>query len=363
MVGAVSALISALGQPGEILAAVEPSRTVRFRMLGVEIVDHDQVEIRRRRHLAAAELAERQHRRLLRRATRPWQLGEILPRSRGAASGSARIGEPRETPRRPARPTTVPERMRVPIRNMLLLREDADAIEEVLVAAGLLQRAVEPGAPARPPRAARRRSSDRSPRPSLREIARGCRPAAAPCRARARSARPDRGSAAAARTAARRRAARARKRSNASTAPRSDWPSGRNAGSASARVRRAARARRCLCSDRWPPASQPRTSADASSGCRKPIAASLSSVSRSSASAGKTGRAAWPPRPAHFRTASRSAAARCAGGRAAPRRTHRDRAKPQKAREPLQALAVAGSVWVCSSATICSRCSTERRKR
>src|SRR5215212_8757103 len=42
----------------EILASVERTRTVRFRTRGIEVVDHDQVEIGARRHLATAELAE-----------------------------------------------------------------------------------------------------------------------------------------------------------------------------------------------------------------------------------------------------------------------------------------------------------------
>ena len=54
-----------LRQPREILRAIQRPRTVGVRLLRVEIVDDDEVEIGRRRHLAATELAERQQRGLL----------------------------------------------------------------------------------------------------------------------------------------------------------------------------------------------------------------------------------------------------------------------------------------------------------
>src|SRR5215831_16676525 len=47
-----------LCQAREILRAIEAARAVRFLLAGVEIIDHDQIEIRRCRHLAPAELAE-----------------------------------------------------------------------------------------------------------------------------------------------------------------------------------------------------------------------------------------------------------------------------------------------------------------
>ena len=64
------ALVGERGQRGDDLAA-EPRvvldrrqrlRAVRRLELGRDVVDEDQVEVRRRRHLAAAELAQRQHR-------------------------------------------------------------------------------------------------------------------------------------------------------------------------------------------------------------------------------------------------------------------------------------------------------------
>ena len=55
----------ALGQPGEILRAVERPLAVGIRIVLVEIVDHDQVEIGARGHLPGAEPAEREDRGLL----------------------------------------------------------------------------------------------------------------------------------------------------------------------------------------------------------------------------------------------------------------------------------------------------------
>jgi len=76
----------ALRQAREILAAVERPRPVGLRMVLVEIVDDDQVEIGGRRHLAPAELAEREHRDLL--AFQAAVLGdEVLFHGAGAPRG------------------------------------------------------------------------------------------------------------------------------------------------------------------------------------------------------------------------------------------------------------------------------------
>jgi hypothetical protein len=50
----------ALHQACEILPAVQHVRPARIRLLAVEVIDNDQVQIGGRGHLAAAELAERQ---------------------------------------------------------------------------------------------------------------------------------------------------------------------------------------------------------------------------------------------------------------------------------------------------------------
>src|SRR5262245_20749322 len=55
-----------LRQSREILRAVEAARAIRCRMNGVEIIDHDQIEIRARRHLSPTKLADRQDSGLLR---------------------------------------------------------------------------------------------------------------------------------------------------------------------------------------------------------------------------------------------------------------------------------------------------------
>ena len=54
-----------LGEAREILRAVQRSRAVGIRMLVIEIIEQDQIEIGRRRHLAAAEPAHREDRGLL----------------------------------------------------------------------------------------------------------------------------------------------------------------------------------------------------------------------------------------------------------------------------------------------------------
>ena len=93
-----------LRQPREILRAVERPRAVGLRMLGIEIVDDDEIEIGGRRHLAAAELAEREQRGLLAAGC-----GRGFRRTVSSTAAVQRadqhVGEPREGARRPARPT------------------------------------------------------------------------------------------------------------------------------------------------------------------------------------------------------------------------------------------------------------------
>ena len=72
-------------------------------MFAIEVVDHDQVEIGGRRHLAAAELAERKDRDLLPRDAAMASREIVLDGAR-AARGSAHPQAARR-PRRPARPT------------------------------------------------------------------------------------------------------------------------------------------------------------------------------------------------------------------------------------------------------------------
>ena len=55
----------ALGQTGKILGAVERTLAIGIRMLVVEIVDDDEIEVGTRGHLARAEPAKREDRRLL----------------------------------------------------------------------------------------------------------------------------------------------------------------------------------------------------------------------------------------------------------------------------------------------------------
>ena len=75
-------------------------------MLGIEVVDDDEVEIRRRRHLAPAELAEREDRGLLPRDAAV-QAGEVLA-DRAVQRADERVGEPGEGLARPAPPIPCP---------------------------------------------------------------------------------------------------------------------------------------------------------------------------------------------------------------------------------------------------------------
>ena len=95
---------------------------------------------------------------------------------------------------------------------------------------------------------------------------------------------------------------------------------------------------------------------------RKPSAASRSSVSRSSVSGGKFS-AGRSGRRRRLEQAGIVAAAPCRDGRPAPPRMHRGRHSRESARSVRAPSRSAGSVWVCSSLTICSRCSTVRRKQ
>ena len=101
-------------------------------MLVVEIVDHDQVEIGGRRHLAAAELAEREDRDLL-PGDAAVQLDELVL-DRAMQRADQHVGEPRERLAGLLRRHGAGEDARAD-QEHLLLREDADAVEEILVTA------------------------------------------------------------------------------------------------------------------------------------------------------------------------------------------------------------------------------------
>ena len=105
-------------------------------MLGIEVVDHDQVEVRARRHLAPAELSEREDRGLLARDAAV-QLREIVL-DRAVKRANEHVRQPGEgfarlLGRRRARQNARSDQ------EHLLLREDADAIEKVFVGVSLPQ--------------------------------------------------------------------------------------------------------------------------------------------------------------------------------------------------------------------------------
>ena len=132
-----------LRQPSEILRAIERTFSVRFRMLAVEVVDQDQVEIGASGHLAAAELAHGQHRSRL-AAHVAVRRREIIG-DRAMHGSDHRVGEPRESLAR------LPRRHRAgqdahADQKHIFQPEHADAFEQVLVVARLRQRRVEPPA-------------------------------------------------------------------------------------------------------------------------------------------------------------------------------------------------------------------------
>ena len=187
---------------------------------------------------------------------------------------------------------TVPDRMRVPIRNIcscakMRMRSRKSSYD----AACRSERS-------RPP--AISHSSGNAPKKlgsitrihDLRETARGCRPAVARCRARARSARSRSGFCRNSENSRPPPCSPARKRSKAMTAAsgfaeRANWWS--STGTISASWPRA----NSPFSDPWVPVLQRRTRADTSSGWRNPISVSRSRVSWSSASGGNS-RTRWP---------------------------------------------------------------------
>src|SRR5262249_60034794 len=122
-----------LGHAREILRAIEAARPVRFRLIGVEVVDDDQIEIRGRGHLAPAELAERQDRGFLPRYP-SMGLGEVLL-DRPVQRADQCIREARERLARLLRRYRAGENAGADEED-LFLREDADAVEEILLPAG-----------------------------------------------------------------------------------------------------------------------------------------------------------------------------------------------------------------------------------
>ena len=98
--------------------------------------------------------------------------------------------------------------------------------------------------------------------------------------------------------------------------------------------------------------------------CRRLLEAERDDVAPATADRRRRGESRAQARTASSarpRTACCSAAARSADGRAALRRMRRDRQSRESAQTARTASASSGSVCVCSSATICSRCSTLRR--
>ena len=127
----------ALGEPREVLRAVERTLTVGLRMCGVEIVDDNEVEVGRRRHLPRAEPAERHDRRLL--AADVAVPGNEVFVDAGIERAGEHFGEAgvdlarllgRDRPGQDSRPD----------QEHALLAELADRIEHVLVATGLAER-------------------------------------------------------------------------------------------------------------------------------------------------------------------------------------------------------------------------------
>jgi hypothetical protein len=132
-----------LGDAREILRAVKRARAIGLRLVLVEIIDDDEVEIGRRRHLASAELAERQNRALLRAQPSVRHLEIIRDGTLDRAHdhvGKAREGLSGLLGRDRAGQDARADQEHV------LLAELAGAIEQILIAAGLRERSRQLGA-------------------------------------------------------------------------------------------------------------------------------------------------------------------------------------------------------------------------
>ena len=111
-------------------------------MLGVEIVDDDQIEIGGRRHLAAAKLAERQQHGLLAADAAMCLRDHVLHLAVQRADHD--VGEPRERFARLLGRHRAGEDARAD-QEHLLLAEQAQPVEKILVGLRLAERAVELG--------------------------------------------------------------------------------------------------------------------------------------------------------------------------------------------------------------------------
>ena len=118
-----------------------------FRILGLEIVDDDEIEIRTRRHPARAEPAERKDRGLL-AADTTVDAGKI-GFDAGACTARGSTRRPTSQTRRLLAPPTASRKECGRVQEHMLLAEQADCVEHVFVGAGLAdspRRALLPGA-------------------------------------------------------------------------------------------------------------------------------------------------------------------------------------------------------------------------
>ena len=271
------------------MRAVERTLAVGFRMLLVEIVDQDQIEIGARGHLAAAELAHGQHRGLLAaHMAVAWRRN--CPRPRGARRGS---------PRRPAARRLRPPAAPSPCRTGCARRSGTCAPARTC---GCVRAGPRRSAIARAPR----RAAARAPRrPASAPKKLGSTSASITCGLRA-SVSASRGAMPSTSAISAIRSGFCRSSDNSRAAPcrlARKWSNSTSAASGfSVRARLLEQHRQqflrggCApprpCSERCSPASQCRTMLEASSGARKPSAASRSSVLWSSASGGNAS-AGW----------------------------------------------------------------------
>ena len=331
---------------------------LQFRMLAVEIVDDDQVEIGGRGHFTTAEPAERQHGDLL-PLNAAVQLDEIF--LDGAAErADQQIGQPGERFAGLFGRHRAGQNARAD-QEHLLLGKDSDAVEEVLVRARLLQRAVETGGKLRvfrqgaeEARVDHRVHHFRQLREDVGEPGRG----AEHLRDQRDQVRilPQQGDQAPTLHAGEKPVERHQRRVRIGGAREMMQQDRRQFGQFRARegsfqsamiaARPVAHQGRSFEQD----GGSPSRSAGRAFRDRRLQAETIAAAGRLSF-------------PAHFRTTSHSDAARCADARAARRQRRRDpesRRTAQTARAPSRS---AGSTWVCSSATICNRFSITRRKR
>ena len=325
-------------------------------MLVVEIVDQDQVEIGGRGHLAPAELAHGQHRGRL-AAHMAVRGGEIIG-DRAMHGADHRVGQPREGLARLPRRHRAGQNAHAD-QEHVFEPEHADAFEQVLVVARLRKRGVEPPAEFG---VVRQRAEEARIDQRIHHLRIARQRVGEPRRdAEHKSDQGD--------EIGILPQQRQQPRRPVQIGEETIEQHQRRVGIVGARQlleqdrqQRFEMAARHLAAQRTMPAGKP--VAHDRRGFQRRAEAELGQAFQRLAVVG-VGRKRQAPagrRRAPFRTDANNAAARCRDDRAAPWRKRRGLCNPESARSARVRRARPAATCVCSSLTICSRCSTVRRK-